>query len=148
MSPKPPALRSFLTFSAQAVAATAAVALIGLIPTQHLAGPQALRSMLAGCAVGLLASLAGAVPVVLVKARGADSVTLALGVMVLRLVVAGSLAAGGVFSGWFSPRPFLAWVVLSHLVLLVIDSRFTARALRKAAEEEPVKAESEETERE
>ena len=127
------ALRSpaaeYLRFLVWAVAVGLALALLGTAPTRRLGGEGALPAMAAGCAIGVLASAAGALPVMLARRRGAKTAPLQgmLVSMALRFatVVALGLSAG--LSGWFAPRPLLIWIALGYVAQLAIDVRYVVR---------------------
>ncbi len=115
----------YLRFLAWAVGVTAAVALIGWLPTRRLGGDGAALSMLAGCAVSVVASALGGVPVAL--ARGAPEPArqraLLMG-MALRFGVVALLAVAAALSGLFERGPLLIWVAISYAVQLVVDTRY------------------------
>ena len=58
-----PAAAEYLRFLGWAVAVGAAAALLGYAPTRRLGGEGALPAMVAGCAIGVIASAVGALPV-------------------------------------------------------------------------------------
>lgn len=124
---------SYLRFLAWATGAIAAAALLGYIPTLRLAGEGALPSLIAGCAVALLASAIGAVPVARARSRpgiAGKGPTVALSAMGLRLaavVVLGSVAG---LSGRFETMPLVAWIAIGHVVLLIVDTRYALAAVR------------------
>jgi hypothetical protein len=125
------AARGYLRFLAWTVAVTAAVALLGVVPTRRLAGGDAIPALLAGCAIGILASALGALPVALARrdrppAARAQTV---LAAMALRLGAALVLALAAALSGWFARRPLLLWVAVSYLAQLVIDTRYALGVL-------------------
>jgi hypothetical protein len=87
--------------------------------------------MAAACGVSLLASAGGGIPVVLAQARRPGAVVAALGLATLvRFGVVLALAIPVVVARVFEPAPFLIWVALSYLVLLVVDARLALRLLR------------------
>lgn len=122
-------------FAALAIAVTALLAALGLLPTRRLAGDEAVGALLAGCAIGLAASLAGAVPVLL--ARGVETgqatpiAMMAMSVRLVLVIALGLIAAG---SGLWAPKPLLVWVVISHAGLLIPDSLLSIKVL---AQREP-----------
>jgi hypothetical protein len=127
------ALRSpaaeYLRFLAWAVAVGTALALLGYAPTRRLGGEGALPAMFAGCAIGVLASAVGALPVMLARRRDAKTAPLQgmLVSMALRFatVVALGLSAG--LSGWFATRPLLIWIALGYVAQLAVDVRYVVR---------------------
>jgi uncharacterized membrane protein len=117
--------RRFLTW---AVAVAAGVILLGYAPTRQLGGAGALRAMVAGCALGVVASAVGAVPIVLAR-RGspAERLTATLASMGLRLLVLFALTTSVVLSGWFERRPLLIWTAIGYIAQLVVDTRYATR---------------------
>jgi hypothetical protein len=118
----------YLRFLAWAVAVAAAVALLGWLPTRRLGGDGAVRAMLAGCVVSVVASAVGAVPIAL--SRGAVSAIPAvrmkalLMAMGLRFGAVAVLALAAVLSGLFDRAPLLIWVAVSYAAQLVVDTRY------------------------
>jgi uncharacterized membrane protein len=117
--------RRFLAWS---VAVAAGVLLLGYGPTRHLGGAGALRAMVAGCGLGVLASAVGAVPIVLAR-RGtpAERMTATLASMGLRLLVLFALTTSVALSGWFERRPLLIWTAIGYIAQLVVDTRYATR---------------------
>jgi hypothetical protein len=117
----------YLRFLAWAVGVTVVAALLGWLPTRRLGGEEAIPAMLAGCAVSLLASALGGVPIALARGAGStqqgrmQSLLMAMGVRFAAVVVLG-LAA--VLSGLFRTVPFLLWVAIGYAVQLVVETRY------------------------
>lgn len=115
----------YLRFLAWAVGVTAVAALLGWLPTRRLGGEEAIPAMLAGCAVSLLASALGGVPIAL--AHGAapqarmQSLLMAMGARFAAVVV---LAVAAVLSGLFRTAPLLLWVAIGYAVQLVVETRY------------------------
>jgi hypothetical protein len=104
----------------------------GYLPTRAWVGGLARRAMLAGCAIGLLASWLGAIPVALAAARGSNGgQQVVFGAMALRLLVVLALVLPAAFSGWFARAPLLVWIAVSYVVLLAVDTRYALTALKK-----------------
>ena len=126
--PRSPAAE-YLRFLAWATVVAALAALLGWVPTRRLAGEGALLSMLAGCALALLASAAGGIPV----ARSRRSATPAaklqamLASMGLRFAVLLALGALAGSSGWFDGGPLLIWIAIGYLALLAVDTWYAVR---------------------
>jgi hypothetical protein len=140
MTDAPPrAAGSYLRFLAWAAAITAAVAALGAVPTRRLGGEGALPALLAGCAIGLIASAVGGVPVALAAGAGrrADLAPAVLAAMGLRFAVALALGLAAALSGWFERGPLLVWLALSYLALLGADTKYALAALRRPGEVEP-----------
>lgn len=104
--------------------------LLGYAPTVRLAGQGAIRAMVAGLAVSMVASLLGSLPLVTIE-PGSDPQTVptrALGSMLIRFVAILTFALALALSGWFQRTPFLIWIALSHLAFLSVDTVFALRA--------------------
>jgi len=129
----PRAVRDYLRFLLWGVVAIAAVALLGLVPTQRLAGPGAIAAMIAGCSVGILSLAFGAIPIALAGSSPGAKIQaglLSIGVRFGSVLVLG-LAA--VLSGRFAGRPLVLWAAISYVVLLAIESRYAASVLSRTA---------------
>jgi len=103
----------------------------------QIVGPEqsgaAVRAMFAGCAGSLVASMLAAVPVVLATPR--DQVAAAQPAMmslVARFVLVVLIGLTLVLSGLFEKEPLLIWLAISHVLLLVIDTIQTLKAVRTA----------------
>lgn len=115
----------YLRFLAWAVAVAAAVALLGWLPTRRLGGDGAVRAMLAGCGVSVVASALGGVPIALARGRApAARLQALLMAMGLRFGVVAVLALATVLSGLFDRAPLLIWVAVSYAAQLVVDTRY------------------------
>ena len=113
------------------------LALGGLVPlvlagavggyiTHQVAGGPGLRAMFAGCAVGLVGNWLGILPVVMVDSLVGRSGGLAvlLGTA-LRFLAALVLTPVLALSGWVLPAPFVVWVVVSYLAILLGETVMT-----------------------
>ena len=125
------AVSRYLKFSGLAVLVTVGVAAVGWKPTQGMVGSGGIEAMLAGCGISLLASLLGALPVTWSRGKGPQAVQMVLVAMVTRLGVVAILTTLMILSGRFLPMPLLLWVGLSHVALLIIDSRYALRTARE-----------------
>lgn len=118
----------YLRFLAWAVAVGAAAALLGYAPTRRIAGEAGIPAMLAGCAIGVVASAIGALPVLFSRWREAQPSPLqglvAMGVRLAALLVLG-ISVG--LSGWFEIRPLLMWIALGYVAQLALDVWYTVR---------------------
>jgi hypothetical protein len=120
----------YVRFLAWALAATALAALLGFVPTRRLGGEEALRAMIAGCSVGLLASALGGIPVALGRGKAADPTArlqAMLASMGLRFAVVLALGAAAAFSGWFGLKPLLLWIAFSYMALLTVDTWYAVK---------------------
>ena len=123
-----PTVHEGLRFIAMALAVTVALILIGWIPTTRLAGLGARPAMVAGCAISLLGSAVGVVPIVLALRGPVRSVPQAILLStLLRFLVVLVLALSAALSGWFDRVPLLIWVAISYLFLLMTDTIFAVR---------------------
>jgi len=129
MTGRSPSAGGYLRFLAWVVAVTAALALVGWVPTRRLGGEEAVPAMIAGCVVGILASALGGVPIALVRGDApAARMQALLFSMVIRLGAVVILAVAAVLSGWFPRAPLLLWVAISYVVQLVVDTRYALQA--------------------
>jgi hypothetical protein len=125
MTDSPTRTAGYLRFLAWVVAVSAVVALLGYLPTRRLAGDGALPALLAGCAVGIVASALGGVPIALAKGKPAAArMPAVMAAMLLRLVVAMALGVAAALSGQFARGPLLLWITISYVALLVVDTRY------------------------
>ena len=112
-------------FLAEALAILAVLAAVGYLPTLKLGGESAIPAMLAGCGLSLVASLVGTVPLVTARDPGPERlIPMFLGALALRLTAAIVLGVAAALSGLFAVAPLLVWMLVSHLGLLVADTRF------------------------
>jgi hypothetical protein len=118
----------YLRFLAWAVAVGVAAALLGYAPTRRLGGEGALPAMMAGCAIGVIASAVGALPIALSRRPVATASPLqgliSMGVRAATVVVLG-LSVG--LSGWFESRPLLIWIALGYVAQLALDVWYAVR---------------------
>ena len=126
--PRSPAAE-YLRFLIWAVAAAALVAALSWVPTRRLAGEDGVPAMLVGCALALLASIVGGIPV----ARSRRAPTPAarfpalMGAMGLRFGVLLVLGASVALSGWFDREPLLLGAAVSYLALLAVDTWYAVK---------------------
>ena len=124
----------YLRFLVWVLVMAAAVAVLGYVPTRRLAGADGIAAMLAGCGIGVIASLAGGIPVASGAALGiggsgpAARLQATLLALAVRLGVVMALGLAAVLSGWFERAPLLIWIAISHLALLVVDTRFMLKS--------------------
>lgn len=135
MTGAPPRTAAYLRFLAWTVALAALIALLGYLPTKRWGGEGAVRAMLAGCGVGVVASALGGVPVMLLAGSGAGVATVVLAGMAVRFVAALGLALAAALSGELERGPLLVWVALSYMALLVVDTRFALGSLLQVKSE-------------
>ena len=122
------AVAEYLRFLGWAVAVGAVLALLGYAPTRRLGGEGALPAMVAGCAIGVLASAVGALPVARARRSGSSAplqgMLTSLALRFVTVLVLG-LVAG--LSGWFATRPLLIWIALGYVAQLALDTRYATR---------------------
>jgi hypothetical protein len=128
MTGRSPSAGGYLRFLAWVVAVTAALALVGWVPTRRLGGEDAIPAMLAGCAVGILASALGGVPIALVRGGQTARTQALLLSMAIRLGAVVILAVAAVLSGWFARGPLLLWIAIGYMAQLVVDTRYALQA--------------------
>jgi hypothetical protein len=120
-----PRTAAYLRFLAWTVGLAILIALIGYLPTKRWGGESAVRAMLAGCGVGVVASALGGVPVLLFSGTGGMSGgTGALAAMAVRFAAALGLGLAAALSGSFERGPLLLWLAISYMVLLTVDTRY------------------------
>jgi hypothetical protein len=110
----------------------AALLVLGWAPTRRLAGDEALPAMFVGCAISVVGSLAGTVPVILARNKPhLEAWSAALAAMGTRLAVVIVLGAAAALAGWWPTKPLLLWVAVSHAGLLVPDTLFSIKVLAR-----------------
>lgn len=132
-----PAVGRFLRFVALALIVTAVMIAVGYAPTKRMGGADAIAAMLAGCAISVVGSVIGAVPII-TATRGpgrmiAQAVLLSTA---LRLMVVLALTLAIALSGWFLLRPLLLWVAISYVLLLAADTIHAVRVVGAAEDTE------------
>jgi hypothetical protein len=125
------AVSGYLRFLATALVVAAAAAAIGCLPTLRLGGAAAIPALLAGCAVAVIASAIGGVPIAWSEWRGLEPLQRSQAVLLataLRLLTAVALGLAALASGRFAARPLAAWIAIGYLAQLAVDSRYAMRA--------------------
>lgn len=121
--------RRYLVFLAALAGLTLLLVGLGYQPTRALAGETALGAMLLACGVCLAGSAVGGVPIALARAGGPEALKRFIVSMALRLAVVALLAVVVLLLLDPARKPFLLWLALAHLVLLVADTGFAWRVL-------------------
>ena len=134
MKRRPPsfALR-YLRLLALGILVSGTVAALGYYPTLRLGGSEAVRAMLAGCGVALLAGWIGSIPIcvgTLADLGPAAMVNRVLLSMALRMVVALAVTLSIVLSGWFFKTPLLIWIAIAYLLTLLADTIYLVCILK------------------
>jgi hypothetical protein len=124
-------VRGYLRFLAVTCALVAGAACLGYLPTARLAGGRAVAvpAMIAGCLVGIVAGALGALP--LARAGGSPDAKIQAGLLAMGLRFGAVLALGlaAYASGLFARVPLLAWIGISYVAQLVVESRYAARMM-------------------
>ncbi len=103
----------------------------GYRPTRGAGGRAALEAMLLACGVSLTGSAVGGVPIALAREGGLEGLKRFIASMVLRLLVVAALAGLAIWLLDPLRKPFLLWLGLTYLVLLVADTGFAWKVLRR-----------------
>ena len=120
-----------LKFLGWAATLLAGLIAIGSYPTYRTGGSEAVIAMLAACGSSLVASLVGAVPILRAREKAPQEMLPAvMGSIVVRLGLAVVLAGALAWSQWFVIKPFLTWVAISHLALLIADTQYARSQIR------------------
>jgi hypothetical protein len=127
-SKRSPAVKQVLWLLALAMIVAVMTAAIGYYPTTRIGGRGAVVGMLAGCAISLIGSFVGSIPIVLALHGPARRMPQAvLTSTALRFLVVLLLALSAALSGWFDRAPLLVWVAISYVLLLAVDTVFAVR---------------------
>ena len=121
----------YLTFLAAVAGVTVVMVLVGYWPTRSLGGEPAVVAMWFACGVSLVASAVSGLPIVRARSGGLSAFKLFVASIVLRLF---TVAVGGVavaMGAGLEPKPFLLWLAISYLALLVVDTAYTWTTLRR-----------------
>ena len=108
---------------------------IGYFPTLRVTGSDGVTAMFVGVAVSVLATALGSLPVAFALVGPPDKVPLAiLGATCVRFLVVLVLVAPLAYFDVVLRVPFVLWVAISYLVLLLVDTLnavFNLRSLRE-----------------
>jgi hypothetical protein len=127
-NPRAGADGEYARFLGSAVVVAAGVGAVGYLPTLRLAGPAAIPALVAGAFVAVLASAVGGLPIALASPDPVRRPAAILLATVLRLLAAVGLGLTAVASHRFAARPLVAWIAISYLAQLAVDSRYAMRA--------------------
>ena len=127
-----------LRFGLQTLGISAAVLLLGYIPTVRLAGSATIVSMLAGVGASLAASWAGAATVAMMRNRAAEfgPSNVVMAAMLVRFLVVLALALLIALSGKVDRAVFLIWVGIAYMVLLAADTHYAVTISRVTVRKE------------
>lgn len=123
--------RRYLLFLGALAGLTVVLVAAGYLPTRGAGGEAALAAMLLACGISLVGSAAGGVPIALAREGGLEGLKRFVASMVLRLLLVAALAGLAVWLLDPLRKPFLLWLGMSYLVLLVADTGFAWRVLRR-----------------
>ena len=113
---------------------TTLMMLLGYLPTRQLAGDAALPAMFAGCAIGVVASLIGTVPVYLARNKPhVEAWSSAIVAMAVRLGVVIVLGASLAMSGALPVKPLVIWILISYAGLMIPDTLLSIKILAQQA---------------
>ncbi len=102
----------------------AALCAIGWIPTERLAGAEALPAMIVGCGISLVsAALAGWLTTVIDGSTPEGRMRRGMFAMFARLGIVMALSVAAVLSGEFLQRPLLFWMAAAYMALLPLEVR-------------------------
>ncbi len=128
---------TFAVFAGVALVSAVVLAAIGCALVAGMSTEAGCRSVLAGCGISLLASCAGAIPVSLaVVGRSDQPANAILGSTAIRFLVVLALVAPAAMSGWFDRRVLVASVGVSYLLMLLLDTAFAVRAMKRLSKRE------------
>lgn len=129
-----PGKKAFGQFLGLALLVAVALPALGWVPTRRWAGDEALSAMFAGCAIGVVASLLGSIPVFLAKNKPhLEALTAAMAAMGVRLAIAAVLGVAVAMAGTLPVKPLLIWLVIGHAGLLIPDTMLSIKILARQA---------------
>lgn len=134
------ALRRYLGFLLVAAAAAVAAGLAGWLPTRAAAGREAVGAMVAALAVCWVGSALGGLPIARsasaaagrVQGEPARRLNANLAAMGLRIAAVAAGAVAVAVAGRVPRGPFLLWIGIGYLALLVVDTLYAIDAARAA----------------
>jgi hypothetical protein len=107
-----------------ALAVTAALCVVGIVPTRRLAGDEGVPGMFAGCGIGLIsAAFAGLLIVTVTGDSPEAKLKRSFLAMMARLAAVVVLGAAAVLSGMFPISPLLLWMAIAYMALLPLEVR-------------------------
>jgi hypothetical protein len=102
----------------------AALCAIGWIPTERLAGSEALPAMIAGCGISLISAvLAGCLTILIDGSTPEGRMRRGMFAMFARLGIVIALSVAAALSGEFVQRPLLFWMAMAYMALLPLEVR-------------------------
>ncbi|PWT84585.1 MAG: hypothetical protein C5B57_04545 [Blastocatellia bacterium] len=123
-TPPSTTIRRYGRFLGLAAAIVGVLCAVGWLPTERLAGSQAVRAMVAGCVISLVsAALAGLLLVVVSAETPQARMQRGFLAMIIRLAVAFVLGIAAALSGEFARSPLLFWMATAYVALLPLEVR-------------------------
>ncbi len=122
--------RAYAHFALWVLVCAVVLVVLGYLPTLRLAGEEGLTAMLCAVFAVSLGSIIGGYPVFAAHLRGRPNPHAGLVAMMVRLVVVALLATLLALSLPLESGPFLGWLAISYLLLLVVDTRYATVTLR------------------
>ena len=94
------------------------------MPTRRLAGDDAVRAMIAGCAISFVSATLAGLLLVTGEARTPEArMQRSFLAMMVRLAVVVALGAAAALSGAFARQPLLFWIATAYVALLPLEVR-------------------------
>ena len=125
---------TFVRFLLLALAVVIFLMAVGFVPTRRLSGDEGLVAMAVGCGISLVASVFGAIPLVLSQGQAeggkedpGQRLTAILMSMAVRFFVVLLMGVAAVLSDMFPKAPLLIWLGVSYLALLLADTAFALK---------------------
>ena len=129
--------RIYSRFLILSVLTVGLLGLLGYAATVNLAGASATSSMWVALLVAWVASLLGTVPIWLARNKSPlQAFPAQMGAMAVRLVAILLLGAAIALGGWIETKPFLIWLVIGHIGLLVTDTMLARSMVLRISERE------------
>lgn len=119
-----PAGAGFGRFALLAGAVAALLAALGWVPAGRFTGVTGSWAWVAACGVSWVASLVGALPLIIGVKAGEPMVSRALAATGLRLITTVMLGLAVGLTGPFEPRTLLVGLAASYVLLLAVDTWF------------------------
>jgi uncharacterized membrane protein len=125
---------AYLAFVISLVISAVVLDLLGFLPSRMVGGAEAIRAMFAGTGVVVIGSLVGAVPILLASLKESRSPTsgptVVLLSMIVRLVTVVLLSFVLVLYQGEVSSPFLVWLAIAYMALLVVDTRYAMTLIK------------------
>ena len=118
------ATNRYLRFLGMAAAITAALCVVGILPTRRLAGDSGVPGMFAGCAIGLISAAFAGLLIVAVPGDSPEAkLKRSFMAMMARFAAVVVLGSAAVMSGMFAISPLLLWIAVVYVALLPLEVR-------------------------